>query len=555
MGKQNLRFLFLGAICIVSIFLYGSWQEEHSVVDVKEQKRETKGQENTTSLASDLPASAPKVENTKKTDLFPVSERDESRIITVNTDEFNLQIDAYGGDIIFLDLPQYPQNMQNQDQGFVLLDESPQRYYIVQTGLLNIDGPDSREQGRSLYSFASNHVTMHEDESILNVDLNYKTSGGVNITKRYIFVRDSYVITIQYIIENNSSSEYLPSPYGRIKRNEPESKSGGMFGAMRHYTGAAINTPEKRYQKLPFSDMTKKPFKEEVVGGWAAMVEHYFVSALIPSSDAINFFQTEVFKDNRYGIGFVSNPSTVAPNSTETLEVRVYAGPEIAQSLKQVAPGLELTIDYGVFWFLCQPIFWLLKTIFGIFGNWGVAIILTTVVIKAAFYRFSASSYKSMGNMRKLQPKIEALKERYGDDRQRFSQAMMELYKKEKVNPLGGCLPILIQIPVFIALYYVLLEAVQLRQAPFVLWIHDLSAPDPYYVLPIIMGVSMLVQQRLNPTPPDPVQAKVMMLMPVFFTFLFLQFPSGLVLYWVVNNLLSILQQWTITRRIAQVKK
>lgn len=555
MGKQNLRFLFLGAICIVSIFLYASWQEEYSVVDVKEQKRETKNQENTTQLASDLPASAPKVENTKKTDLFPVNERDESRIITVNTDEFNLQIDAYGGDIIFLDLPQYPQNMQNQDQGFVLLDESPQRYYIVQTGLLNVDGPDSREQGRSLYSFASNQVTMHEDESILNVDLNYKTSNGVNITKRYIFVRDSYVITIQYIIENNSNSDYLPSPYGRIKRNEPQSKSGGMFGAMRHYTGAAINTPEKRYQKLPFSDMTKKPFKEEVVGGWAAMVEHYFVSALIPSSDAINFFQTEVFKDGRFGIGFVSNPSTVAPNSTETLEVRVYAGPEIAQSLKQVAPGLELTIDYGVFWFLCQPIFWLLKTIFGIFGNWGASIILTTVVIKAAFYKFSASSYKSMGNMRKLQPKIEALKERYGDDRQRFSQAMMELYKKEKVNPLGGCLPILIQIPVFIALYYVLLEAVQLRQAPFVLWIHDLSAPDPYYVLPIIMGVSMLVQQRLNPTPPDPVQAKVMMLMPVFFTFLFLQFPSGLVLYWVVNNLLSILQQWTITRRIAQAKK
>lgn len=552
MSKQNLRLLFLAAICMVSIFLYGGWQEEQSLHKTQDSLRKADIAE---SYQGDLPSGPPQAIAKQKNKTPSDIARASSRIITINTDEYNLQIDAYGGDIIYLDLPQYPESMQNQEQGFILLNESPQRFYVVQTGLLNSEGPDSIEQGRALYSFASNQVTMSEDESILNVDLHHETASGVVITKRYIFVRGSYVITIQYIVENNSDKEYLPSPYGRIKRNEPEAKSGGMFGAMRHYTGAAINTPEKRYKKLPFSDMLNKPFKEEVVGGWAAMVEHYFVSALIPSNESMNFFQTEVFPDNRYGVGFVSGASSVAPKSTETLEVRVYAGPEIAQTLKQVAPGLELTIDYGVFWFLCQPIFWLLKTMFGLFGNWGVAIILTTVVIKASFYKFSASSYKSMGNMRKLQPKIEALKERYGDDRQGFSQAMMELYKKEKVNPLGGCLPILIQIPVFIALYYVLLEAVQLRQAPFILWIHDLSAPDPYYVLPIIMGISMLVQQRLNPTPPDPVQAKVMMLMPVFFTFLFLQFPSGLVLYWVVNNLLSILQQWTITRRIAKESK
>jgi len=324
---------------------------------------------------------------------------------------------------------------------------------------------------------------------------------------------------------------------------------------MKSYTGAAINTPETKYKKLPFSDMREKPFSEDVMGGWAAMVEHYFATALVPSVEDKNAYQTETFADGIYGIRFVSAPEVVVPGAQKQIELKLYAGPEIANQLKELAPGLELTIDYGVLWFLCQPIFWLLKTMHELFSNWGVAIILTTVLIKAMFYKLSASSYKSMGNMRKMQPKIEELKKRFGDDKQKFSQAMMDLYKKEKINPLGGCLPVLVQIPVFIALYYVLLECVELRQAPFVLWIHDLSAKDPYYVLPLIMGASMFVQQKLNPTPPDPIQAKVMMFMPVFFTFLFLQFPAGLVLYWVVNNLLSILQQWMITRKIEQSAK
>jgi len=420
---------------------------------------------------------------------------------------------------------------------------------------LNDKGPDSNETGRGLYKFESNNVSMGEDESILNLDLHYTTSNNVKITKRFIFARDSYVITVQYIIDNNSGQDYIPSPFGRIKRNEPQKEKSGMFGAMRTYTGAAINTPEKKYQKISFSDMSSETFREDVMGGWAAMVEHYFVSAIIPSASDRNYFQTENFGNDLYGISFVSSADSVAAGTTEVLETKIYAGPEIADNLKDVAPGLELTIDYGIFWFLCQPIFWLLKTMFGVFGNWGVAIIFTTVIIKGMFYKLSASSYRSMGNMRKLQPKIAALKERHGEDKQKFSQEMMKLYKKEKVNPLGGCLPILVQIPVFIALYYVLLEAVQLRQAPFVFWIHDLSAKDPFYVLPILMGISMFVQQRLNPTPPDPTQAKVMMFMPFFFTFLFLQFPSGLVLYWVVNNCLSILQQWMITRKIEKSGK
>lgn len=553
MDKQYIRLGLLVAVFIVGMMLFNTWQQEKAYNSPSPTTVTTAGVAQSSPKASnDLPTMLPAATNTKQNSPAQAAPAaiDPSRIITVTTDVYNVQIDAMGGDIIYLNLPQYPETLNNKQQGFVLLDRSPERFYIIQTGLLNDNGPDSNASGRVLYRFAANNVRMGEDESVLNLDLKYTTRNGVNITKRFIFTRDNYVIAVQYIIENHSGSAYLPSMFGRIKRSEPKEQRNSFFGTMRYYTGAAINTPAKKYQKLSFSDMAKKPFKEDVMGGWAGMVEHYFATALVPSPDQRNYYQTEDFGKGIFGISFVSSADTVAPGATQILETRIYAGPEIADNLKAVAPGLELTIDYGMLWFLCQPIFWLLKTMFSIFSNWGVAIIFTTIIIKALFYRLSASSYKSMGNMRKLQPKIEALKQRHGDDRQKFSQAMMELYKKEKVNPLGGCLPILVQIPVFIALYYVLLEAVQLRQAPFMLWITDLSAKDPYYVLPIIMGISMFVQQRLNPTPPDPIQAKVMMFMPLFFTFLFLQFPSGLVLYWVVNNLLSILQQWMITRRI-----
>lgn len=476
------------------------------------------------------------------------------RLITVKTDVFNIKIDKQGGDLVYLDLPKYPISLQEQNEGFVLLNESKSRFYIIQSGLLNDDGPDSSKHGRQLYKANYRNYVMQEDESILTVDLNFNTNNGVNIIKRYIFTRASYEIRVQYIINNNSVTSYNASAFGRIKRTAPIQESG-MFGAMRTYTGAAVNTPEKRYKKISFSDMQKSPFQEDVQGGWAAMVEHYFASAIVPAPDDANYYRSEEFGADTFGITFVSAPKNITPGQKEIIETKIYAGPEVAQYLQKVAPGLELTIDYGFLWFLCQPIFWLLKTMFDFFANWGVAIIATTIIIKALFYKFSASSYKSMGNMRKLQPKIEALKKRYPDDKQKFSQEMMDLYRKEKVNPLGGCLPILIQIPVFIALYYVLLESVELRQAPFMLWIHDLSAKDPYYVLPIIMGISMFVQQKLNPAPPDPMQAKVLMFMPIFFTFLFLQFPAGLVLYWVVNNVLSILQQWWITRNIDAKKQ
>ncbi len=550
MSKQNIRYAFMFVIFVVGILLFNSWQNDQAL---KAQQTQAKQTVAASAKQNDIPAAiSAEVNNSiNQTSTVPLlASVNPDRIITVKTDVMNLKIDRLGGDIVYLDLPKYPISLQEQNQGFVLLNEAKDRFYVVQTGLLNEHGPDSNTSGRQLYAVNHNAQVMDADESMLNVDLHFRTNNGVDIIKRYIFTRGSYEIRVQYTITNQSGSVYTVSPFGRIKRTAPIAESTGMFSAMRTYTGGAVKTPETKYKKISFSDMQKGPFQEDVQGGWAAMVEHYFVSAVVPSPTEKNYYRSEDFGGDTFGMTFVTAAKNIAPGAQDTIETKIYAGPEIAQELKSIAPGLELTIDYGFLWFLCQPIFWLLKTMFEVFGNWGVAIILTTVIIKALFYKLSASSYKSMGNMRKMQPKIEALKKRYGDDKQQFSHAMMDLYKKEKVNPLGGCLPILIQIPVFIALYYVLLESVELRQAPFMLWIHDLSAKDPYYVLPIVMGISMFVQQRLNPAPPDPMQAKVLMFMPLFFTFLFLQFPAGLVLYWVVNNLLSILQQWMIMRNI-----
>jgi len=563
MDKQNIRLFFLFALFLVGMFLYNSWQQEQQLkqAPITITKTITKTSTKTSNVDKDSLPAIPGANSSpaKSVEIFGdngTQKVDARRIINVSTDVFNMKIDALGGDIVYLDLPKYPEKLQEPDKGFVLLDESSDRFYVVQSGLLNELGPDSNANGRALYSFASNDVVMEEGESVLNVDLNYVTRNGVKITKRFVLTRDSYIIRLHYLVDNKSSSNYQASSFGRIKRRAPQKESSGFFGGgMKTYTGAAINTPETKYKKLPFADMASKPFKEDVRGGWVAMVEHYFASALVPSSEEKNYYQTETFGEDVYAVRFVSAPEIIVPGAQKQIEIKLYAGPEIAKQLKELAPGLELTIDYGMLWFLCQPIFGLLKIMYDFLANWGLAIIATTIIIKGLFYKLSASSYKSMGNMRKLQPKIETLKQRCGEDKQKFSQEMMALYKKEKVNPLGGCLPILVQIPVFIALYYVLLECVELRQAPFMLWIHDLSAKDPYYVLPLIMGASMFVQQRLNPTPPDPIQAKVMMFMPVFFTFLFLQFPSGLVLYWVVNNLLSILQQWYITRKIEKAGK
>jgi len=541
--SQNIRFFLFAALVLCGMLLYNAWKQDHSSKSIQALTEtgttlSKKGAED-----KDIPQILK-----EKTSIEETVVPDLSRQVQIKTDVYNLTIDKLGGDITHLILSKYAEDQNAFGQGFVLFDNTSKRYYIAQSGLTGEQGPDKRGVGRAIYKSDHPSYQLENNKDELSVDLKI-TSGDVDIIKRFSFQRGSYVIGVEYLIYNRAKNDYSGSFYARLKR-KPEPESGVGFLGIQTFTGAALHTPETPYKKISFSDIMDKPLEQSIQGGWAALVEHYFVSAWIPAKDVTSIYQTNKLDNDIYSIGLVESAVVVAPGEEKSIKTQLYAGPEITEILEKLAPGLELSVDYGILWPICQPIFWLLKMAFQFTGNWGLAIIVTTILIKLLFYKLSASSYRSMGNMRKLQPKLEALKERYGDDKQKFSQATMELYKKEKINPLGGCLPVLIQIPVFIALYYVLLGSVELREAPFYLWITDLSAKDPYYVLPILMGASMLVQQKLNPAPPDPMQAKVMMLMPIIFTVLFLNFPSGLVLYWFLNNVLSIAQQWYITRNI-----
>ena len=385
------------------------------------------------------------------------------------------------------------------------------------------------------------------------VTLKGTNADGVSINKEFVFSKNSYLIDVRYVLKNEGRSAWKGYMNTQLLRTTPPEDKSSMFH-VGSFTGASYSNPGvHRYQKINFADMTKENLNIHTDGGWIAMQQHYFLSAWVPVADSKSNFYTRA-SDGDYTIGSVSQPIVLEPGQQKDTSSRLYLGPEVTSILKSIAPGLDLTVDYGWLWFLSSLLFSFMKTIYFVIGNWGWSIILVTLLIKLAFYRLSATSYKSMAAMRKLQPKLLQLRERYGDDKAKISQATMELYKQEKVNPLGGCLPIVIQIPVFIALYWVLLESVELRQAPFIFWIKDLAMPDPFHVLPIIMGATMLIQQRLNPAPPDPMQAKVMMFLPILFTGLFWNFPAGLVLYWVVNNSLSILQQWYITRKYSDDK-
>ena len=543
MNTQNIRFFLFAAIMLISMLLYNAWQQEH--VQPKHALAKTPKAEQVASVEH-IPPTVGEKTTLEET---PAVAEHADRHIQVKTDVLNLTIDKVGGDIIQLILPAFAEDQKNYGQGYILLDHSSRRYYIAQSGLASEQGPDKRGIGRGKFETAQKAYQLHENQNELKVDLKTHTAQGVEIIKRFSFQKGSYAINVEYLIHNKGKEPYKGNFYARLKRKDETKSSGGFLG-IQTFTGAAIHTAETPYKKISFKDIQEKPIDQSVQGGWAAMVEHYFVSAWIPPKDETCTYQTHKSEEEIYSVGLVEPTIHVAPGEEKSISAKLYAGPEITEDLQKLAPGLELSVDYGILWPICQPIFWLLKKIHHFTGNWGLAIILITVLIKLLFYKLSASSYRSMGNMRKLQPRLEALKERYGEDKQKFSQSVMELYRKEKINPLGGCLPILVQIPVFIALYYVLLGSVELREAPFIGWITDLSDKDPYYVLPILMGASMLIQQKLNPAPADPVQAKVMMLMPVVFTVLFLNFPAGLVLYWLVNNVLSIIQQWFITKRI-----
>ncbi|GLO45914.1 MULTISPECIES: membrane protein insertase YidC [Pseudomonas] len=475
-------------------------------------------------------------------------------LIRVKTDVLELAIDPVGGDIVQLNLPQYPRRQDHPDIPFQLFDNGGERVYLAQSGLTGVNGPDARPAGRPLYAADKKGYQLADGQQQLVVDLKF-SDNGVNYIKRFSFKRGEYDLTVSYLIDNQSGQTWSGNMFAQLKRDASSDPSSSTATGTATYLGAALWTASEPYKKVSMKDIDKGSLKENVSGGWVAWLQHYFVTAWIPAKSDNNVVQTRKDSQGNYIIGYTGPAISVPAGGKVETSAMLYAGPKIQSKLKELSPGLELTVDYGFLWFIAQPIFWLLQHIHSLLGNWGWSIIVLTMLIKGLFFPLSAASYRSMARMRAVAPKLAALKERFGDDRQKMSQAMMELYKKEKINPLGGCLPILVQMPVFLALYWVLLESVEMRQAPWMLWITDLSIKDPFFILPIIMGATMFIQQRLNPTPPDPMQAKVMKMMPIIFTFFFLWFPAGLVLYWVVNNCLSIAQQWYITRSIEAASK
>lgn len=473
-------------------------------------------------------------------------------LFTVKTDLIEAEINLNGGDIQNLRLLKNYKDLDSKEP-FQLLTNSSGMEYVAQSGLISNNGPDTPQGQRFKLALPSGMsleqvIELQAGQDELIVPLIWTDENGIQITKRFIFKRDSFTVGVEYLVDNQSQQAWQGVFYGQLKRKDL-GRQGGMLGTV-SFSGAAISSPEQKYEKFDYSDLANANIDRQVEGGWLAYLQHYFITAWVPNPEHNVKFYSNSLGNGYYRIGFTESPLYVQPGEQKTIGAKLFAGTKEQVRLKALAPHLELSVDYGWLWPISMVLFWLLKKIYAFVGNWGWAIIIVTFLVKALFFKLSATSYRSMAKMRKVQPKLQDLKERYGDDRQAMSQAMMRLYKEEKINPLGGCLPILVQIPVFIALYWVLLESVELRHADFIWWLDDLSSKDPFYVLPVLMGVSMFAQQMLNPAPMDPMHAKIMKVLPILFTFFFMVFPAGLVLYWVVSNVLSILQQWIITRVI-----
>ncbi|MDP3847631.1 MAG: membrane protein insertase YidC [Pseudomonas sp.] len=546
------------ALAIVSYLMVYQWNADYGMAQLP--PATTAASSQASSTLTDSPASSKTSEDvptssSEHVEAISSVPASSDKLIRVQTDVFDLAIDPKGGDVVQLSLPKYPLRQDRPDVAFPLFDNSANHVYMAQSGLTGANGPDARANGRPLYSASQASYQLAEGQDELVVELKF-SEAGINYVKSFSFKRGIYDLAVSYRIDNQSSQAWSGNLFAQLKRDASADPSSSTATGSATYLGAALWTAAKPYTKVSMSDIDKGPFKETVQGGWVAWLQHYFVTAWIPAKDASNLVQTRKDSQGNYIVGFTGPALNIPAGASVETSATLYAGPKIQEALKVLSPGLDKTIDYGVLWFIAEPIFWLLEHIHNLLGNWGWSIIVLTILIKLAFFPLSAASYKSMARMRAVSPKLAALKEQFGDDRQKMSQAMMELYKKEKINPLGGCLPILVQMPVFLSLYWVLLESVEMRQAPWLFWLTDLSTKDPFFLLPIIMGATMFIQQQLNPTPPDPMQAKVMKLMPIIFTFFFLWFPAGLVLYWVVNNCLSIAQQWYITRKIeAQMAK
>lgn len=542
---EQRRTLLIIALMFLGFLLWNAWEKEFAPPPVattaasSTQGATTSSSSDTTPVASSSTPAATGL--AKQQGPIPTT-----RQIQVKTDLLNVAIDTQGGDIIQVALPAFPLSEQAPKEPYVLLNDDPNTQYTAPSHLIGTLGTQVLK-GPMQYQVQQSSYTLANGQDGLDVALTWQSPEGLTITKTFQFTRGSYVIGVKYTVDNKSNQTWTGHYVAELNRIPVEPPKSMFVMASSMY--AAYSTQNEAYEKLKFSALDKTNLSQNTDAGWVAMTQRYFLSAWIPDPKQTNHLYTQSNGNNLYTIGFAGPQLTAAPNQTVTTNAHFYAGPEDTETLKAVAPNLDLTLDYGWLWFISSGLFWLMSAFYKFVGNWGWAIVLTTIMIKIIFYPLTAKSFRSMAQMRNLAPKLAALKERFGDDRQKMSQATMELYRKEKVNPLSGCLPMLIQIPVFIALYWVLIDSVQLRQAPFIFWIHDLSAKDPYYILPVLMGISMYIQTYFNPPSPDPTQAKVMKFLPVIFTFFFLHFPSGLVLYWIVNNVTQILQQWYVMKK------
>lgn len=529
------RNILLIALALVSFLLFQQWQVAKNPAPQATQQAQSTGAAPAPSFSDELdPTPAQNVAAKAKT-------------ITVSTDVLTLSIDTLGGDVVSAKLNQYSEEL-NSPESFVLLQNTQGHQFIAQSGLVGPQGIDVTSNNRPAYQVSADSFTLAEGQDELRIPMTYQAN-GIDYTKTFILKRGSYAVDVVFDVANNSGSEATLGMYAHLRQNLLD--SGGNL-AMPTYRGGAYSTSDVRYKKYSFDDMKDRNLSapNDVTVNWVAMIQHYFASAWIPRDEPQAQLYSRVI-NNLGDMGIRTPNKTIANGDKAEFEATLWVGPKLQDQMAATAPNLDLVVDYGWLWFIAKPLHWLLSVIQSFVGNWGVAIICLTFIVRGAMYPLTKAQYTSMAKMRMLQPKLQAMRERIGDDRQRMSQEMMELYKKEKVNPLGGCLPILLQMPIFIALYWALMESVELRHSPFFGWINDLSAQDPYYILPLLMGASMFVIQKMSPTTiTDPMQQKIMTFMPVMFTFFFLWFPSGLVLYWLVSNIVTLIQQTLIYKAL-----
>ena len=540
------RIILIAGAAIISYLMILQWNQDYGTQAEAPQQITSVSAYDTEAVSTDFAVAAQPSNNTGVT-VTQTENASAGLLVEVKTDTLQVVIDTQGGDIIQASLLDYLAEMDHSDVPFTLLEQNQQRTYVAQSGLVGINGTDLKS--RPIFKAPQLAYELLDGQQDLEVVLSLTDESGAVINKIYTFTRGSHLINLTYAVDNRGSQPWSANLFGQIKRDRSgdPSASGGM--GMSAYLGPAFSFPDDKYYRYDFDDMDDANLQRSAPGGWVGMLQHYFVSAWVPNPEQQHNYSTRVNK-NTYIAGFVSPALELQGGQSGATSADFYAGPKIQADLEAISENLDLVVDYGWLWWVSQPLFYLLNTMFGFVGNWGVAILLVTLCVKAFFFYPSAISYRSMAKMRALAPEIAKLKEKFGDDRAKMSQGMMELYKREKANPLSGCFPIIIQMPVFIGLYWMLMETVELRHAPFFLWIQDLSVQDPYFVLPLLMGGTMFIQQMLNPTPPDPMQAKIMKMLPIVFTIFFLWFPAGLVLYWVCNNVLSIAQQYVITKRI-----